>query len=727
MQVVCGAPNVRVGLVTLYAPVGAVLPNGLKLKRAKIRGVESLGMLCAEDELGLSDNHDGILDLGDEIAPGTPAVELLGGPETVFELEVTPNRPDCLSVIGVARELAALTERELRLPELSLPEPEGNEEIAIDISNPEGCPRYTARILSGATLAPSPDWMQKRLRLCGVRPINNLVDITNYVMLETGHPLHAFDRELFNGNTVGIRSAAQGETMQTLDDREHELCSEDLVITDADGPVALAGVMGGANSDIRNTTHTVLLESAAFQASSIRGTAKRLQAHTESSYRFARGCDVSSVDWVSHRAASLMVEHAGARLAGPLTDVYPGKKASHTLSCEWDRITSLIGVDIKPDVMQGYFERLGLRVLESSKTGCTVEIPGFRLDLTRPVDLTEEIARLNGLEAIPVRAPAARIVPEARDHSMRVIIKISTHLAARGFLETMTYSLTSESLLEELDSLRNDVREILPNPISQDQAALRTSLLPQMVETLAFNRSHQASELAVYEFGSTYARTPKGIRQDRTIAMGTFGPWKRPVLNKQSTPSAAEAFSDLKGELEGCFDRLHATDHIRFEPEDDPLFARGQAAAILFKGAKVGRIGLLDPNVVQKRKLPGPVALAEWSLTAIQPEPGLLPVMQMIPTFPSVTRDVALIVDRAKRHDDVLDIINRQRPKDLENIELFDLFESDKLGENRKSLAYRFTYRNAKKTLTDKAVEKMHERLVDQLVSDLPATVEGRA
>lgn len=725
MQVVCGAPNVRVGLHTLYAAVGVTLPTGLTLKKAKIRGVESLGMLCAEDELGLSENHDGIMELSDTIAPGTPAVDVVGGPETVFELEVTPNRPDCLSVIGVARELCALTGRELKLPEVSLPEPSGSKEMQIDIASPDGCPRYTAQLLEGATLAPSPDWMQKRLRLCGVRPINNLVDITNYVMLETGQPLHAFDRELFSGETISIRPASDKEPMQTLDEREHELIPSDWVIADANGPVALAGVMGGANSEIQDTTTSILLESAAFQSSSIRATAKRLQAHTESSYRFARGCDVTSVDWVSRRAASLMVELASATLAGPMTDAYPGKAERPTLSCEWERITSLIGVVIEPSVMQGYFERLGLKVLEASDTGCTVEIPGFRLDLTRSIDLTEEIARLNGLDAIPVRAPAARIVPEARDHRMRVVIKISTHLAARGFLETMTYSLTSESLLDELDPQRKSVREVLPNPISQDQAALRTSLLPQMVETMAFNRSRQATELAVFEFGGTYLRGENGIDQQRTVAMGAFGPWKRHALDKKSNPSAAEAYADLKGELEGCFDRLHALEQIRFEPADDPLFARGQAAQILFKGKVVGRIGLLNPKTAQSRMLPGSVALAEWSLTALQPEPGLLPIMEPIPSHPSVTRDVALIVDRAKRHDDVLDIVNRQRPKDLEQVELFDVYESDKLGENRKSVAYRFTYRNAKKTLTDKAVEKMHSRLVSQLMSDLPASVEG--
>lgn len=727
MRVVCGAPNVRTGLKTIYAPVGSELPNGMKLKKAKIRGVESLGMLCAEDELGLSSDHSGIMELAEELEPGTPAAGVLGGPEVVFELEVTPNRPDCLSMIGVARELAALSGRDLRLPEATLPENVSGETIFdVKIMDPATCPRYTARLLDGASVGPSPEWMQQRLRLCGVRPINNLVDITNYVMLETGQPLHAFDRELLEGDTIIVRNAAGGEVLRTLDDSERKLTADDLVIADRDRPVALAGVMGGAHSEIRDETRTVLLESAAFAASQVRSTAKRLDAHSESSYRYARGCDVTNVEWAGRRAAGLMVDLAGAAVSGPVTDVYPGKSEPLKLDGEWERITSLIGVDIPVERMRGYFERLGLRVLSETEEGCTVEVPGFRLDLTRPVDLTEEIARLNGLDAIPVRAPVATVIPEADDHETRVEMSVWRHLARRGFLEALNYSLTTPEALEALDRNNADRRVELPNPISRDQSALRTSLIPQMVETLAFNRAHQTEELAMFEAGKIYLKTGGGVEEHSTVCLGTMGPWRRPLLDKQRPVENAEAFYDLKGEVEQLLDRLDALDAVEFRAVKDPTFAVGQSATLVRDATVIGRMGLLSAKVLRSRKLVGPVAVAELRLDAVMPGSERLKVMTPLPEHPSITRDVALIVDRAKTHRMVMDVVNGRRPKHLESVEVFDIFESGKLGGNRKSMAYRFTYRNPKKTLTDTAVEKMHEPMVERLVSELNAEIQGR-
>jgi phenylalanyl-tRNA synthetase beta chain len=560
MQVVCGAPNVRVGLYTIYAPVGSVLPDGTKLKKAKIRGVESLGMLCAEDELGLSGDHSGIMELSDQVKAGTPAIEVLGGPEVVFDLEVTPNRPDCLSMIGVARELAALTGRTLRLPESKVSAPESSEQVTVDIESAEACPRYTARILSGAQIEPSPDWMQKRLRLCGLRPINNVVDITNYVLLETGHPLHAFDCAKLQGNTIRIRSAAANEILQTLNDQEQELSTEDLVIADSDKAIALAGVMGGANSEIGGDTQDLLLESAAFQPSRVRTTAKRLDCHTDSSYRFARGCDVTALDWVSNRAGSLLIEHAGIQSIGPLVDIYPGKQSPRSLSCQWKKITDLIGVEIPAGQMSGYFERLGLTILERDERGCTVQIPGFRQDLTRPVDLTEEIARLNGLDKIPVPAPRARIVSNARDPETRILVTVWRHLAGRGFLETLNYSLCTPEALNQLDSANRAQQVLLPNPISQDQSVLRSSLLPQMVQTLAYNKAHQIDELALFEEGKTYLQAAEGVVEQTRICLGTMGPWRRPELDKQRPLSDREAYADLKGEIENLFHLLKCED-----------------------------------------------------------------------------------------------------------------------------------------------------------------------
>ncbi len=727
MQVVCGAPNVKVGLKTIYAPVGAVLPNGLKLKKAKIRGVESLGMLCAEDELGLSGDHKGIMELSPDLAPGTPAVQVLGGPEIVFDLEVTPNRPDCLSIIGVARELAALTGRKLRLPEVIFPEvPNDGKSMQVEIRDPESCPRYTAQLLEGAKVAPSPDWMQQRLRLCGLRPINNLVDITNYVMLETGQPLHAFDRTLLKGDCIHIRPAEAGEIMQTLDGGEQKLQAGDLVIADQDRAVALAGIMGGANSEIQDSSSTILLESAAFSPSLVRGTAKRLNLHTDSSYRFARGCDMYASDWVSKRAAALICECAGAKPAGPLQDVWPGKTGLRTLDCKWQKICDLIGIEIPVSTMRGYFERLDLKILDENKEGCTLEIPGFRSDLTRPVDLVEEIARLNGLDKIPVHPPHARIVPNVNDFEIRIRLRLMLQLASRGFMESLNYSLSSAEVLNDLDAANRDRQVILPNPISQDQSVLRTSLLPQMVETLAFNKAHQTDEVAFFEAGKTYLQLEEGVEEHERICLGAMGPWKRPLLDKQSSISDREAYTDLKGEVENILHLLRCTDKVIFVANEDPAFAPGQSAELQCAGNVIGRIGLLSAKIKTRFKLSGPVALAEINLDMLIPERSLPPTMQPVPGFPSITRDVALILDRSKTHQMVLDLVNHQRPKDLIHVTMFDLFESDKLGENKKSMAYRFTYRNPKKTLTDKTVEKMHLRITQRLISELNATIVGQ-
>ncbi len=729
LTVVCGAPNVRPGLKTVYAPVGTTLPNGLTLKPAKIRGVESLGMLCAPDELGLSSDHSGLLELDTSAVPGTPASAVLGAPEVVFELEVTPNRPDCLGILGIARELAALTGRPLRLPKWQLPSPPpGGPRPEVRIQDPLACPRYTARFLGGAQVGPSPDWMQRRLRLCGIRPINNLVDITNYVLLETGQPLHAFDRTRLRGDTLHIRSASPGETLNTLDGQTRPLLPGDLVIADSSGPVALAGIMGGQGSEIADTTTEILLESAAFASPGIRATSKRLKLFSESAHRFARGCDMHGVDWAADRATSLLHEHAGAIPLGPVADDWPGLAELPTLSCTWHTITSLIGVDIPVPTLRGYFLRLGLELLSESPEGCTLRIPGFRRDLTRPVDLTEEIARLHGLDNIPAPAPRALIVPGADDHPVRALKRLVwQYLPRRGFLEILNYSLCSPESLDAFDAANRDRQVRLPNPISQDQSVLRTSLLGQMAETLARNKARQNEELLLFETGSVYLRTPEGqVHEPTALAFGLLGPVKRPLLDKQRPLGDAEAFFTLKGEVEAFLASLGSLASFRFEPlSDDPAFTPGQAARILHRDAPVGRIGLLCPAWRAEWKFHEPVALAELLIDTLLPPPGNLPTMLPIPAFPSVTRDVALLLETSRTHEEVLRVINAQRPADLEDVHVFDVFQGGKLGPGLKSVAYRFTYRNPRKTLTDETVEKMQSRIVQRLVAELGARVAG--
>jgi len=423
MQVVCGAPNVETGGKYPFAPVGTTLPCGITLKKAKIRGVQSMGMLCAKDELDLGEDHSGLLVLDGALEPGTPFVKVWGEPETVIELEITPNRPDCLSMIGVAREMAVLYGSELKVPAYGIAEldEDVNDEISVQVDDVEKCPRYTARVLKDAKIGPSPEWMQKRLEAAGIRPISNVVDITNYVMLETGHPLHAFDKTLVSGNQIIVRAAKVGEKMRTLDDTERELTEDMLVIADAEKPSAIAGVMGGGDSEIKDDTSTILLEAAAFETSSIRHTAKKLGLITDSSYRFQRGVNVDSVEWASRRAAELMCELAGTKVCKGIVDVYPRRKDHLEIPFAWKRIASMIGAEIPVDEMKRIFQTLEIDIEHDNGETATAFIPSFRLDLEREVDLVEEIARIHGVDNIPANTPLAKVIPDSDDSRVRAI------------------------------------------------------------------------------------------------------------------------------------------------------------------------------------------------------------------------------------------------------------------------------------------------------------------
>ncbi|MDH3346119.1 MAG: phenylalanine--tRNA ligase subunit beta, partial [Kiritimatiellaceae bacterium] len=441
MRVVCGAPNVAVGGKHPFAPVGTTLPGGFTLKRAKIRGEVSMGMLCAKDELGLGKDHSGLLVLDADLAPGTPFNTLIPPPESVFELEITPNRPDCLSIIGIAREVAAIYGTELKIPSVELTETADAVDslVSVDIQDVERCPRYTARVLKNAKVGPSPDWMVTRLEACGIRAINNLVDITNYVMLETGHPLHAFDHTLLQDGKIIVRRAAQGEKFTTLDEADRELTSEMLVIADPAKAVALAGIMGGANTEIKDDTSTVLLEAATFEQSGVRHTVKALGHSTDSSYRFQRGVNPDTVEWASRRAAALMAELADADVCAGVIDAHAASAAKTTINVKWANICKLIGLEISDDEMKRIFQALEISILESDQEGAMLEIPTFRGDLTREVDIIEEVARMHGVDKIPEKLPIAQVIGGAHDDRTRAVNACRKNLAGLGAREILNY------------------------------------------------------------------------------------------------------------------------------------------------------------------------------------------------------------------------------------------------------------------------------------------------
>jgi len=722
-RVVCGAPNVRAGLKSAFAPEGAVLADGTRLKKAKLRGVESRGMLCAEDELGLSSTHAGILELPAEAAPGTPLSSVLGEPDAVLEVEITPNRPDCLSLIGMAREVAALFGAKLRLPEVSIREsdPPADRETSVVVEDPTGCPRYTARVIRAVKVGPSPSWMQRRLQLAGIRPINNLVDITNYVLLETGHPLHAFDQSLLKEGRVVVRPGRRGETITTLDERSHELDESVLVIADAERPVAVAGIMGGIGSEIRDDTSTVLLESAYFHPPLIRATSKKLGLRSESSYRFERGTDIGNVEWASRRAAALIQDLAGGRVAGGVIDVYPSPATPRTLRCRWNRCRSLVGVEASNREIVRCLEALELAVENTTDDEFTICIPTFRADLEREVDVIEEFARIHGLERIPPVPVAASIVMDADDREFLARVDLRRKLAALGLREVMHYSLVSDEMLDRFEP--DGPRVHVPNPISRDQSVLRTSLLPQMAETLAHNHARQSPRMSAFELGRVFRRgASAGVEEEIRLCAGMFGPAGRTGIDQRAPVGAAEMFSWIKGAWETLAEAQGVTG-CELEAAQAAGFRPGYTVRIRRGGEAIGTLGLLDPALGSRWRFAQPVGLLEVKAAPLQEKFGVNPAVQPPAVFPAVVRDVAILADASVKHEDVLAVIRQARPPELESVELFDLFEGAEVGAGRKSMAYSLTYRSRERTLTDADANLYHERVKEVLQQRLPVEI----
>ncbi len=724
LRVVCGAPNAEVGGKYPFAPVGTTLPGGFTLKKAKIRGEVSMGMLCAKDELELGEDHSGLLVLAADLKPGTPFVDVWGAPETVIELEITPNRPDCLSMIGVAREMAVLYGSVLKIPSIDLLETteDVNAEISVAVEEPSTCPRYTARILKDAQIGPSPEWMQKRLEAAGIRPISNVVDITNYVMLETGHPLHAFDKTLVAGSQIVVRTANAGEKMHTLDGVERVLTENMLVIADAEKSSAIAGVMGGAHSEIKDETSTILLEAAAFDTASIRHTAKQLGLTTDSSYRFQRGVNTDSVEWASRRAAALMCELAGARLCKGSVDSCPQPKEPIKIPFSWKRIEAMVGAEISIEKMQGIFRTLEIGIENDNGETAVAISPSFRLDLEREIDLVEEIARIHGVDNIPANIPLAKVIPGADDSRVCAISNLRNHLQGFGVSEILNYTLVNHSLLDLFNKEDRESREELPHPISMDQSVMRTSLIPQLVESLGRNHSRQINEASFYELGRVFNRVKGGTVQTETVSLGMMGPVGRSLLEKRAPVSDEEMFVWMKGLVE----KLLATqkvDSVSFKAKDRPDFEAGKALLIEVDGEAIGCMGLVNKTARDEWRLTGPIAAAELNLESLLKNTFQITKVDELGQFPSMSRDIALTLDESVKHEDVVTLIKKAKPKDLECFGLFDVYQGKGIEKGKKSLAYTFVYRSAKQTLTDKKVNKTHQKLIDFLCKQLGASL----
>jgi phenylalanyl-tRNA synthetase beta chain len=728
--IVCGAHNFQAGdKVPLILPGHSLPPKPgaqpVAIKAGKIRGVESQGMLCSPDELGLSEDSDGLLILRPDAPVGQPFAEYLGRPglDVVYDLEITPNRPDWNSVIGIAREISALTGHPLRLPEIQIaPSQLAGEPVekmlAVRVQEPELCCRYTARMIRGVKVGPSPAWLRSTLEKAGLRSINNVVDVTNYVMLEIGQPLHAFDYHLLGGvPAIVVRRAAEGEKFVTLDGKEHVLTDKMLLIADETKAVALAGVMGGQNSEIQASTVDVLLESACFQPQNIRATSKKLELRTDSSYRFERGADPGICDWASRRAAQLILQTAGGLLLDPAIDHYPAPPPPKQISLRCQKTSELLGIDIAPAAQIQFLQRLGLECVDAAAPA--FRIPTFRVDLKREADLIEEIGRLYGVDKIPATPPRGAIGVNVFDTVHDQIAEARRILAALGLFEAQGQTLISSAAA----SLSAEPARLaaLQYPLSSDMNVLRPSLLPGLLESLRHNVSRKNGEVALFEIGRVFVLADGKIKEERRLGLAVTGR-RQPVFWSGPERDVKYDVYDLKGALEEFFEQfgLRGVSWTRRDPAA-PLFLESAAAQLGKLG--LGEMGQLAPAQQKRLDLRDGVFLAELNLDLILARRVPAKSFKALPSQPSIRRDVAMLVPEAVLFDTVQNAVRQAKPPNLEKMELFDVFRGQNVPAGQKSVACAFTYRHAERTLTDAEVNAAHAQLVVQLKQTLGATI----
>jgi len=736
VQIVCGAQNFEAGDKVPVALVGATLPNGLTIKKAKLRGVESRGMNCSADELGLGGDHDGLLILAADAPVGVPFAQYQGLSDTILELEITPNRPDCLSVIGVAREVGAVYGVEaggVTAAPAEVGEPVTGL-VKVTIADDALCPRYTARLIRNVKIGASPQWLAERVIACGTRSISNVVDITNYVMFEFGQPLHAFDADLLARDSdgviaIGVRTAAEGERLTTLDGAERVLTDDMLLITDTSGPIALAGVMGGETTEVHDATVNILLEAASFDPSSVSRTSRRLGLFSEASSRFEKNVDRASCIAALDRAAELMAELCGGEVAPGVIDAYPLPAEPVRLTLRSERLTSLLGADIPAEESAAILRRLGCEVsIGESETGATildVAVPTFRPDLAREIDLIEEVLRIHGMERIESTLPSGsgRLGELTREQKWRE--RIGATLRACGLNETMTYSFADPADIGRLrDELPADeVLVELLNPMSGEHAVLRRSLLPGLVRSVSYNQHRGTADVHLYEIGSTF-RTSPGRKQPKergSVAGVLAGSWHPAAWNDPAVPLD---FFDGKGVLEALVRQLGVA-RFKVRPTELPFLQPGRAAEVLIGGEVVGWLGEVHPLVLDTFEAEAPVTAFEIELAPLVRSAKDAKAFTDVPRVPAVELDLALVVAEDVTAERVEQSIRSAGGKLLDTVRLFDVYRGTGVEAGKKSMAFALAYRAADRTLTAEEVETAHERLVRKVSAAVGGELRG--
>ncbi|MBM7854783.1 phenylalanyl-tRNA synthetase beta chain [Desulfohalotomaculum tongense] len=728
LQIVTGATNVREGHKIPVAKVGAKLPSGLVIKKAKLRGEVSQGMLCSGQELGIDngllppEQQNGIMILPQDTPLNLDIVEYLGLDDYILELDLTPNRGDCLSMIGVAREVAALLGVEMKMP--AAPLEEGEERVeelaAIDIQAADLCRRYVGRVIKGVQIGPSPSWMQQRLRAAGIRPINNIVDVTNYVMLELGQPLHAFDYDKLAGHRIIVRRAKENESIKTLDQQERPLNENMLAICDAGGPVAVAGVMGGLDSEVTAETVNVLIESAYFDPVSVRRTSKALGLRSESSARFEKGIDIGGCVRAADRAAYLMQQLAGGTVARGVIDSYPEPVVEKTVKLRPARVEHVLGIPVEEQKIVDILTALQFKVQREGEN-LLVTVPTFRPDVSIEVDLIEEVARVYGYNQVPDTLIYGPATQGKRSENQQLVYDIRNILVGCGLTEVITYGFVSPKVADLMnlpqDSKFRNVL-VLQNPLSEEQSVMRTVLVPNLLEVLKRNHNRQIQNGAIFEIGRVfYPREGQNLPEERLVLAMVFSGYTEKSWNSEAEPMD---FFFAKGVVEKLFAGIGLVE-ARFVRHTDPSFHPGRTAAIEVKGKTIGVLGELHPNVLENYGLPHRAVACKIDLLDLIETELQKPRYQPLPKFPAVERDLAVVVKQEVQTRDMIDVINKAAGKILKSVSVFDVYRGAQVQEGYKSQAFSLLFQAPDRTLTDEEVAKQTEKIFRALNKEFAA------
>jgi len=716
LTIVCGASNVRAGLHVPAAVVGAELPGDFKIKKAKLRGVESFGMLCSAKELGLAEVSEGLLELPVDSPVGVSIRDYLKLDDMTFELGITPNRSDCLSIAGIAREVGVLNKIEVKGPAIEAVKADNADTFPVSVQAPADCPRYLGCVVRGVNVkAETPEWMKERLRRSDIRSLGPIVDVTNYVLLELGQPMHAFDLAKLKGGIV-VRRAESGEKIVLLNDGEITLDDDTLVIADQSGPLALAGVMGGSESAVGDATRDIFLESAFFAPLSIVGRARRYGLHTDSSHRFERGVDPEMARRAMERATALIKLIAGGE-AGPVIEVSNASTLPQRpcITLRHGRIARILGIEISRQEVADILKRLGMQVEESSE-GWLLVPPTFRFDISIEEDLVEEVARVYGYNRIPSTHPAGTLAMQPRPEASVSRQRLRLALVERGYQETITYSFVEPRLQQLLDPQNSPIS--LTNPISAEMSVMRTSLWPGLVQALLHNVNRQQGRVRIFEQGLNFVEQGTELKQEMVMGGLAFG---GALPEQWGVREQAADFFDVKADLEALLALSGNPAAFTFAADSHPALHPGQSARLLRDRQPVGWIGALHPELLRTLDISGNVLVFEVELASIQK--GTLPKFAELSRFPAIRRDLALVVDRTISAAQLIETLHKAAPSFLRELKLFDVYQGEHIDSGRKSIALGLTLQEQSRTLTEEDVEGAIQGILKALNTELGATL----